>query len=206
MQARRRLYGRTQPGLLLKHQIAVKTESWDVRGPVFAEIDLVAHSGNSEAGEFGHTLNMTDIHSTWTESRAVLGRSQPAVLAAIQEVEQALPFALRGVDCDNGSEIINWNLRTWCQGKNIQLTRGRPYKKDDNAHIEQKNWTHVRKLLGWDRYGSVAAGKATNDLYRQELRWLLNLYLPSVKMVKKTRVGSKVKRVYDAQQTAYRAV
>jgi len=200
-QARRRLYGRTKPGLLLKHQIAVKTESWDVRAPGFTEIDLVSHSGNSGAGEFGHTLNVTDIYSGWTESRAVLGRSQPAVLAAIQEVESALPFALRGVDCDNGSEFINWNLRAWCQAKNIQLTRGRPYKKDDNAHIEQKNWTHVRKLLGWDRYDSGAAVEALNDLYRQELRWLLNLYLPSVKMVKKTRVGSKLRRVYDAPQT-----
>ena len=200
-QARRRLYGRTKPGLLLKHQIAVKTDSWDVRSPGFTEIDLVAHSGNSGAGEFGHTLNVTDIHTGWTESRAILGRSQLAVLTAIQEVKQALPFALRGVDCDNGSEFINWNLRAWCQGQNIQLTRGRPYKKDDNAHVEQKNWTHVRKLLGWDRYDSVAAIEAINDLYRQELRWLLNLYLPSVKLVKKTRVGSKLRRVYDAPQT-----
>jgi hypothetical protein len=206
MQARRRLYGRTKPGLLLKHQIAVKTENWDVRGPGFTEIDLVSHSGNSGAGEFGHTLNVTDLHSGWTESRAVLGRSQPVVLGAIQEVEQALPFALRGVDCDNGSEFINWHLRAWCQGKNIQLTRGRPYKKDDNAHVEQKNWTHVRKLLGWDRYDSVAAVEAINDLYRQELRWLLNLYLPSVKMVKKTRIGSKLRRVYDAPQTPLQRV
>lgn len=200
-QARRRLYGRTQPGLLLKHQIAVRTEHWDVRGPGFTEIDLVAHSGNSGAGEFGHTLNVTDIHSGWTESRAILGRSQLAVLTAIQEVEQALPFTLRGVDCDNGSEFINWNLQAWCRGKNIQLTRGRPYKKDDNAHVEQKNWTHVRKLLGWDRYDSGAAVEAINDLYRQELRWLLNFYLPSVKLMKKARVGSKLRRVYDAPQT-----
>ena len=206
LQARRRLYGRTQPGLLLKHQIAVKTDNWDVHSPGFTEIDLVAHSGNSGAGEFGHTLNVTDIHSGWTESRAILGRSQPAVLAAIQEVEQALPFVLRGVDCDNGSEFINWNLRAWCQGQNIQLTRGRPYKKDDNAHVEQKNWTHVRKLLGWDRYDSGAAIEAINDLYRQELRWLLNLYLPSVKLVKKTRGGSKLRRVYDAPQTPLQRV
>jgi hypothetical protein len=200
-QARRRLYGRTKPGLLLKHQIAVQTESWDVRTSGFTEADLVAHSGNSGAGEFGHTLNVTDLHATWTESRALLGRSQPAVLAAVQQVEQALPFALRGVDCDNGWEFINWNLRAWCQGRNIQLTRGRPYKKDDNAHAEQKKWTHVRKLLGWDRYDSAVAIEAINNLYRQELRCLLNLYLPSVKLVKKTRVGSKLRRAYDAPQT-----
>ncbi len=205
LQARRRLYGRTQPGLLLKHQIAVKTENWGVCSPGFTAIDLVAHSGNSGAGEFGHTLTVTDIHGGWTGSRAILGRSQLAVLAAIQEVEGALPFALRGVDCDNGSEFINWNLRAWRQGQNIQLTRGRPYKKDDNAHVEQKSWTQVRKLLGWDRYDSAAAIEAINDLYRQELRGLLNLYLPSVKLVKKTRVGSKLRRVYHAPQPPWSA-
>jgi transposase InsO family protein len=201
MQERRRMYGRTKPGLLLKHQIPVKTDSWDVRTPGFTEIDLVSHSGNSGAGEFGHSLNVTDIHSGWTESRAVLGRSQQVVLRALNEVEQGLPFALRGVDSDNGSEFINRHLQAWCQQKNIQRTRGRPYKKDDNAHIEQKNWTHVRKLLGWDRYDSEAALEAMNDLYRKELRWMLNLYQPSVKMVKKVRVGSKLRRVYDRPQT-----
>jgi hypothetical protein len=139
LQARRRLYGRTQPGLLLKHPIAVKTDNGDVRSPGFVEIDLVAHSGHSGAGEFGHPLNVTDMHSGWRESRAILGRSPTAVLTAIQEVEPALPFALRGVDCDNGSEFIHWNLQAWGQGKNIQRTRGRPYQKDDNAPIEQKN-------------------------------------------------------------------
>jgi hypothetical protein len=146
-------------------------------------------------------LNVTDIHSGWTESRAVLGRSQQVVLEALNEVEQALPFALLGVDSDNGSEFINRHLQGWCQRKNIQLTRGRPYKKDDNAHVEQKNWTHVRKLMGWDRYDSEAALEAMNNLYRTELRWLLNLYLPSVKLVKKTRAGSKLRRVYDPPQT-----
>jgi hypothetical protein len=201
MQERRRIYGRTKPGLLLKHQIPVKTDSWDVRTPGYTEIDLVSHSGNSGAGEFGHTLNVTDIHSAWTESRAVLGRSQQVVLEALNEVEQALPFALLGVDSDNGSEFINRHLQGWCQGKNIQLTRGRPYKKDDNAHVEQKNWTHVRKLMGWDRYDSEAALEAMNELYRKELRWLLNLYLPSVKLVEKTRVGSRLRREYDPPQT-----
>jgi hypothetical protein len=105
------------------------------------------------------------------------------------------------VDSDNGSEFINWHLKSWCEQKKIQLTRGRPYKKDDNAHVEQKNWTHVRKLLGWERYDSRAAVEAINDLYRHELRWWMNLYLPSVKLVKKVRVGSKLRRVYDAAQT-----
>src|SRR5713226_6682793 len=198
---KRRIYGRTKPGLLLKHQIAVKTDSWDVTTPGFTEVDLVSHSGNSADGEFAHTLNVTDIHTTWTESRAVLGKGQTTVKEALNEVERALPFRLLGVDSDNGSEFINWHLKAWCESKEIQLTRGRPYKKDDNAHVEQKNWTHVRKLLGWDRYDSPAAVEALNDLYRNELRLWLNLYQPSVKLVKKTRVGSKLRRVYDAPQT-----
>ena len=174
--------------------------------PGFTEVDLVSHSGNSGAGEFAHTLNVTDIHTTWTESRAVLGRGQATIEGALQEVEKALPFRLLGVDSDNGSEFINWHLQAWCQRKGIQLTRGRPYKKDDNAHVEQKNWTHVRKLLGWDRYDSPAAVEALNDLYRHELRLWLNLFLPSVKLVKKVRVGSKLRRVYDTPQTPLQRV
>jgi len=198
---KRRMYGRTKPGSLLKHHIPVKTDSWDVSSPGFSEVDLVSHSGNSGEGEFAHSLNLTDIHSGWTESRALLGKSQVAVQQALDEIEGMLPFRLLGVDSDNGSEFINWHLKSWCEQKKIQLTRGRPYKKDDNAHVEQKNWTHVRKLLGWERYDSRAAVEAINDLYRHELRLWLNLYLPSVKLVKKVRVGSKLRRVYDAAKT-----
>jgi transposase InsO family protein len=110
------------------------------------------------------------------------------------------------VDSDNGSEFINWHLKRWCEQKGIQLTRGRPYKKDDNAHVEQKNWTHVRKLLGWDRYDTAEAVEAINDLYRHELRLWLNLFLPSVKLVRKVRVGSRVRRVYDGPRTPFERV
>ena len=205
-QRRRRIYGRTKPGYLLKHHIPVKTDRWDVASPGFTEVDLVSHSGNSASGEFAHTLNVTDIHSTWTESRAVLGRGEEAVQRALNEIAGVLPFALLGVDSDNGSEFINWHLKGWCEQKQIQLTRGRPYKKDDNAHIEQKNWTHVRKLLGWDRYDTHEAVAAINDLYGHELRLWMNLYLPSVKLVKKVRVGSKVRRVYDRPRTPFERV
>jgi transposase InsO family protein len=105
-----------------------------------------------------------------------------------------------------GSEFINWHLKSWCEQRDIQLTRGRPYKKDDNAHIEQKNWTHVRKLLGWERYDTHQAIEAINDLYRHELRLWLNLFLPSVKLLKKVRVGSKVRRVYDRPRTPFERV
>jgi len=200
-QRRRRIYGRTKPGYLLKHHIPVKTDSWDVRVPGYTEVDLVSHSGDSATGDFAHTLNVTDIHTAWTESRAVLGRGEEAVQRALNEIRGVLPFPLLGVDSDNGSEFINWHLKGWCEQQGIHLTRGRPYKKDDNAHVEQKNWTHVRKLLGWERYDTHEAVEAMNDLYGRELRLWLNLFLPSVKLVKKMRVGSKVRRVYDQPRT-----
>ena len=200
-QLKNRLYGRTKPGTLLKHHIPIKTDSWDVKTPGFTETDLVSHSGNSASGEFIHSLNVTDIHSTWVESRAVMGKSQIAVLNAMQEIEQALPFKLLGIDSDNGSEFINYHLKTFCDQKTIQFTRGRPYKKDDNAHIEQKNWTHVRKIFGYLRYDSDPAQIAINDLYQNELRILQNLFLPSMKLVEKSRVGSKLKRRYDKPHT-----
>jgi len=200
-QLNKRLYGRTKPGTLLKHHIPIKTDNWDVKTPGFTEIDLVSHSGNSASGEFLHSLNVTDIHTTWVESRAVMGKSQIGVLSAMQDIEQALPFKLLGMDSDNGSEFINYHLKTFCDQKGIQLTRGRPYKKDDNAHIEQKNYTHVRKILGYLRYDSLAAQKAINELYQNEVRIFQNLFLPSMKLIKKSRVGSKLKRSYDKPQT-----
>jgi hypothetical protein len=203
---RRRIYGGTKPGTLLKHHIPIKTDRWDVQFPGFVEVDLVAHSGNSGEGEFAHTLNLTDIYSGWTESRALLGKSEIAVQQALAEMQASLPFPLLGVDADNGGEFINWHLKRWCDGQQIQLTRGRPYKKDDNAHIEQKNWTHVRKLLGWQRYDTPAAREAINTLYRQELRLWMNLYLPSVKLLKKVRVGAKLRRVYSPAQTPWERV
>jgi hypothetical protein len=200
-QIRRHLYGRTKPGTLLKHHIPIRTEHWDVTTPGFTEVDLVSHSGNWADGEFLQSLNLTDIHTGWVESRAVLGKTQRAVRAAVVELRAALPFPLRGLDSDNGSEFINTVLYQYCRGRQIHFTRGRPYKKDDNAHVEQKNWTHVRKLLGWDRYDSLRAQAAINDLYRRELRLMMNLYQPSVKLVRKTRVGARLRRQYDRPQT-----
>ena len=112
-------------------------------------------------------------------------------------MRQALPFELRGIHSDNGSEFINHHLVAYCRTHRIQFTRGRPYKKDDNAHIEQKNWTHVRKLVGWDRYDSAAAVGLLNDLYRHEPRLMMNLFQSSVKLLRKERVGSRLKRIYD---------
>ncbi len=200
-QLQKRLYGRTKPGTLLKHHIPLKTDRWDVATPGFTEIDLVSHSGNSADGEFVHSLNVTDIHTAWVETRAVLGKHQRGIQQALAELQHAVPFRLQGIDSDNGSEFINGHLYDYCQTHAIQFTRGRPYKKDDNAHIEQKNWTHVRKLLGYLRYDSPAALAAINALYRNELRLFQNLFLPSVKLVRKERVGSRLRRRYDAPRT-----
>ena len=194
-------YGRTKPGTLLKHHIPVKTDHWDVTMPGFTELDLVAHAGHRADGEFAHSLNVTDIHTTWVETRAVLGRGEGRVQAALEEIRQALPFRLRGIDSDNGSEFINNHLYRYCQAQEIQFTRGRPYKKDDNAHIEQRNWTHVRKLVGYWRYDTLTAVAAMNALYQGELRLFHNLFLPSVKLVAKERVGARLRRRYDAPRT-----
>jgi hypothetical protein len=199
-------FGRTKPGTLLKHHIPLRTDRWDVTVPGFTEIDLVAHGGDAGDGEFAHSLNVTDIHTTWVETRAVMGRGQHAVQQALEEIRQTLPFLLQGIDSDNGSEFINAHLVRYCRAHRIQFTRGRPYQKDDNAHIEQKNWTHVRKLLGYVRYDSPAAVAALNALYRQDLRLWQNLFLPSVKLVRKVRVGSRIRRVYDRPQTPFERV
>jgi hypothetical protein len=197
---RKRQYGRTKPGTLLKHQIPLKTDRWDVQVPGFTEIDLVAHSGDRAEGDFIHSLNVTDIHTTWVETRAVMGKSQHHVQEALEHLRQALPFPLRGIDSDNGSEFINHHLRGYCVTHAIQFTRGRPYKKDDNAHIEQKNWTHVRKLLGYVRYDSTTALDTINAVY-EDLRLLQNLFLPSVQLIEKRRVGARLQRRYDGPRT-----
>ena len=202
---RRRHYGGTRPGRLLKHHIPIKTDHWDVTEPGFTEVDLVSHSGDRADGEFLQSLDVTDIHTTWLETRAVLGKSQIRVQEALETIRQQLPFALRGIDSDNGSEFINAHLHGYCQRQGIQFTRGRPYKKDDNAHIEQKNWTHVRKHMGYLRYDTPAALTAMNEAYA-DLRLLQNLFLPSVKLHAKERVGARLRRRYGPAQTALERV
>jgi hypothetical protein len=201
--AGRRLYGRTKPGSLLKHHVPLRTDRWDVSRPGYTEIDLVSHSGNCASGEFAHTLNVTDIHTTWTESVAQLGKAEVRVRDGLDRIRKDLPFDLMGIDSDNGSEFLNAHLVRYCKRESIQFTRGRPYKKDDNAHIEQKNWTHVRKLMGWVRHDSEEAVDAMNLLYRGDLRLLQNLFLPSVKLQRKERIGSRVRRCYEAPRTPF---
>lgn len=197
----RRIYGQTKPGRWLRQTIPIQTESWDVPKPGWLEVDTVSHSGPSASGTFAVTLNEVDLFSGWVEMRAVLGKSAEGILAAAEDIRQELPFELKGMDTDNGDEFINYDLDRYCRRTGVQRFRSRPYKKDDQAHIEQKNGTHVRRLIGWDRYDTPQAVAAINDLYRNEWRWLTNLFLPSVKLANKLRVGSKIKRVYREAQT-----
>jgi len=201
---KRRLYGTTRPGSLLKHMIPIKTDQWDVTKAGYLEIDLVSHSGADATGEYLYTLDAVDIQTGWVERQAVRGKGQHGILAALQAIAQRLPFALRGIDSDNGSEFINNHLWAFCQRAQppIQFTRSRPYKKDDNAHIEQKNWTHVRKLVGWDRYESPEALAALHALYA-DLRLFQNVFQPSMKLLRKSRHGSRLRRRYDVPQTPW---
>lgn len=205
---KRRLYGTTKPGSLLKRMIPVRTDFWDVKKAGFSEIDLVSHSGDSADGEFIYSLNSTDIKTTWVERQAIMGKSKEAVVTAMLEIESNLPFDLLGVDSDNGGEFINSHLYKFCQerkGRKVQFTRSREYKKDDNAHIEEKNWTHVRKLLGWDRYDTAESLEAINDVF-DDLRIFQNLFQPSMKLFKKIRKGSRLIRRYDKPRTPFERV
>jgi hypothetical protein len=200
-QVRKRLYGHTKPGTLLKSQIPIRTDNWDISVAGYLEIDLVSHCGPSASGEFVYSLNATDIHTQWTETRAILGKGEAGVVEALEEICGALPFPIMAIDSDNGSEFINYHLARWCTERELGFTRSRPYKKNDNAHVEQKNWTHVRKIHGWARYDTAEARDAMNDLYRGDLSYMQNYFQPSVKLLSKTRIGTQVKRTYDDAQT-----
>lgn len=197
----RRLYGQTKPGRWLKQSIPIRTDSSGVEEPGWMEVDTVSHSGPSAAGLFAYTLDDTDLSSGWTELFAMLGKTAVGVVEKTKEMRQELPFELKGLDSDGGDEFVNYDLSHYCQKTGVQRFRSRPYKKNDQAHVEQKNGTHVRRLIGWHRYDTQEAVDAMNDLYRNEWRLLSNLFLPSVKLKQKIRTGSRVKRVYDGPKT-----
>lgn len=193
----------TLPGTLLRHQIPIRTyEDWSENRPGFMEIDLVAHCGGTAAGEYCYTLTMTDICTGWTECAGIVNRSQIAVVAAIEQIRSGLPFALLGIDSDNGSEFINHLLKRWCDDNNVTFTRCRPYKKNDQCHVEQKNGAVVRPLVGYARYEGAAACAHLNKLY-QAHRLCLNFFEPSMKLIGKTRNGARVKKSYDQAQTPW---
>lgn len=193
----------TKPGGLLKNHIPIRTDNWDITRPGFLEADTVAHCGESLEGDFVWSVTYTDIYSGWTANRAVWNKGATGIVAATREVEAGLPFALLGFDCDNGSEFLNWHLVRYFQEreKKVGFTRSRPYHKDDNGHVEQKNWTRVRQLLGYERFEDPELVGQINALYREVWEPLHNYFLPSMKLVSKDRHGAKVKRRHDRPQT-----
>jgi hypothetical protein len=194
----------TRPGTQLLHQIPIKTSHWDVSEPGFMQADTVAHGGDSMQGDFVYSLTLTDILSGWTENRATWNKGAHGVLEQIKDIEQVLPFAIQGFHSDNGSEFLNHHLyRYYVKRKEpIEMTRGRPRHGNDQAHVEQKNWTHVRLLLGFGRIDNPDLVPHINELYRASALFN-NFFCTNLKLVEKTKVGSRYKRKYDEPKTPY---
>lgn len=195
----------TRPGTLLRSQIPIRTEHWDVAGPGWLEADTVAHCGESMAGDFCWTVTLTDVHTQWTEMRAVWNKGQHGVQQRIAEIEKALPFPILGFDSDNGGEFINWHLADYFRDRKtaVAFTRSRAYHKNDNARVEQKNWTHVRQLIGYGRLEKPAQVEQLNGLYVKEWNLFRNFYCPVMKHIKTIVEGSRKKRIYDAPATPF---
>jgi len=206
--AKTELKGRstTKPGTLLKSQIQIRTGTeWNDSRPGFIEIDLVAHCGDSASGEYCNTLDATDIATGWTETRAVRNKAQVHVFAALQDIVTHLPFPLLGIDSDNGSEFINDQLLRYCTEHDVTFTRSRAYRKNDGCHVEQKNWSVVRQNVGYARF-DTAEELATLSGIHSLVRLHTNFFMPSTKLISKTRDGSKVTKRYDRPTTPYRRV
>lgn len=197
---------KTKPGTLLKHQIPIRTFSdWDEQRPGFVEIDLVGHDGGDSRGEYIQTLNVTDVCTGWTEIQAVKNKAQRWVFEALQDIRARMPFALLGIDSDNGGEFINDQLVRYCQDEKITFTRTRSYRKNDNCFVEQKNYTIVRRTVGYARYDTEDELCLLNELY-PSLRLYSNFFQPTMKLIEKTRHGSTVIKKYDTPMTPYQRV
>lgn len=193
----------TRPGTLLRHQIPIRGSVWEENKAGWLEVDTVALCGGSTAGEYVWMLDGVDYATTWVEVRGIWGRGQAGTLAALQDMEASLPFALLGLDSDNGGEFLNYHVLHWLQKRPrpVFMTRSRPFKKDDNAHVEQKNWTHVRQNFGYERHDNPEVVEPINALVKGAYGQLLNYFHASLKLERKERVEGRLKRVYGAAQT-----
>ena len=193
----------TRPGTLLRHQIPIRGSVWEEGKAGWLEVDTVALCGGSVAGEFVWMVDGVDYATTWVEVRAMWGRGQAGTLAALQDMESSLPFALLGLDSDNGGEFLNYHVLSWLQkrARPVFMTRSRPYKKDDNAHVEQKNWTHVRQCFGYERHDNPKVVEPMNALVKGAYGQLLNYFHASLKLERKEREAGRVRRIYGEPQT-----
>jgi hypothetical protein len=198
----------TKPGSLLKRHIPIATDQWDELRPGYLEADTVAHCGTSADGTFVFTINCIDMATSWREQRAVFGKGELGVLKRLREIEQDLPFPIRGFDCDNGSEFLNWHLLKYFTHRKrpVKFTRSRPYKKNDNAHVEEKNWTLVRQYIGYQRMAQPHLANELNALYTSEWRMMMNFFIPSTKLLEKRREGGKIIKRYDTPKTPYQRI
>ena len=194
---------RTKPGTLLKHQIPIRTFSdWDDAKPGFLEIDLVGHDGGKAEGDYCFTLDAVDVATGWTEQAAVPNKAQKWVFDALMDLKRRLPFSVLGIDSDNGSEFINKHMAAYCNEQQLTFTRSRPHRKNDNCYVEQKNWSIVRRYVGYARYDTPALCALLNELYLV-LRDYTNFFLPSMKLKEKVRDGARVCKRYDTAKTPY---
>ncbi|MCP5526827.1 MAG: integrase [Verrucomicrobiales bacterium] len=193
----------TRPGTLLRQQIPIRGSVWEEDKAGWLEVDTVALCGGSVAGEFVWLIDGVDYATTWVEVRAMWGRGQAGTVAALEDLEAHLPFALLGLDSDNGGEFLNYHVLRWLQQRPrpVFMTRSRPYKKDDNAHVEQKNWTHVRQWFGYERHDNPEVVALINALTRGPYGQLLNYFHATLKLESKEREGGRVRRVYPKAQT-----
>jgi hypothetical protein len=193
----------TQPGTLLRHQIPIRGSVWEEGKAGWLEVDTVALCGGSVAGEFVWMVDAVDYATTWVELRAIWGRGQAATLVALRDMEASLPFELLGLDSDNGGEFLNYHVLRWLQKRPrpVFMTRSRPYKKDDNAHVEQKNWTHIRQCFGYERHDNPEVVELINALVKGAYGQLLNYFHASLKLERKERVEGRLRRVYGEAQT-----
>jgi hypothetical protein len=194
--------GHGGPMAAMKRQVPVRSERWEGRGPGWFEADTVAHCGGSMEGSFAYTLTFTDTDSQWTELRAIWNRGGEATMRRIREIEQALPFAVNGVNTDNGPEFLNGHLIRHFKARDVIVmqTRSRPYSKNDNAHVEQKNGSHVRPLLGYDRFDDPDCVEALNEILMLHSCWM-NIFRPCMKLVTKVREAHRYKKTYDCPRT-----
>jgi len=196
--------GTTRHGSLLKSSIPIRVTDWDTAKIGFMEIDTVAHNGGDPSGEFIYSLDMVEICSGWSEQMAVLGKGEKGIAQAINTIKIEQPFTLLGLDSDNGGEFINYHLVRYCQGENIYFTRSRPDRKNDNAYVEQKNYTHIRRWLGYGRFDNEQQLKLINNLYRRELRLYNNFFRPVMKIISKEKINNSIcRKKYDTAKTPY---
>jgi hypothetical protein len=196
----------TKPGTLLRQRIPTRAGPPDTTMPGHIEADTVAHCGDTVAGNFVYSLTFTDLYSGWTELRAIWNKSGQAIRDHLKDIEAKVPFALKSFHADNGSEFLNWPLYEYLMGRQwrrVPFTRSRAYRKNDNAHVEQKNWTHVRQLFGHERFEQAQLVPLMNDLYVQEWSQFQNHFRPSFKLHSRDKRGSKIIRRYEKPQTPY---